>query len=300
MSQLKVLTQNAWAHYFATPIGQWNGVEGIASPVMSGINYIDRLNQLAEHIQKEQFDVVLLQEVFIAKFGLITIDNNFNQFTEKMLNCGLIYHTNPYESLGYVYGQNSGLVIYSKYKLNNEQFHSFQSSGEGLNSKGIVSALIILNDIQVLLLSTHLDSRDREHKINQLTEIRQFIKQQTSNSISRIIIGGDFNICPQVYHQGGYDDGTLYKTLVNDMKFNHLISAFDYEEEDYPITEGSATLDHFFISEDGLVVIDKKPVRFTNDIGESVSDHLGLAVTIKITDSHRSQTQMHADDRRIN
>ncbi len=59
------------------------------------------------------------------------------------------------------------------------------------------------------------------------------------------VVGGDFNICPQVVGRGGFDDGSQYRHLCTSMGrcgLRDLYSAGDSEA-----TQEDATLDHLFL-----------------------------------------------------
>ena len=68
---------------------------------------------LAQHILREQFDVVLVQEVFLLRLGPFILSGNFERFARALAKGGLIYHSNPLHTLPQYLGQNSGCAIFS-------------------------------------------------------------------------------------------------------------------------------------------------------------------------------------------
>eukprot|EP00658_Telonema_sp_P-2_P041826 TRINITY_DN29953_c0_g1_i1.p1 TRINITY_DN29953_c0_g1~~TRINITY_DN29953_c0_g1_i1.p1 ORF type:complete len:192 (-),score=16.98 TRINITY_DN29953_c0_g1_i1:26-601(-) len=88
-----------------------------------------------------------------------------------------------------------------------------------------------------------------------------------------IVVGGDFNMCPQVASEGGYDDGTQFKHLTDAMSSVNLRSVFEplhnprYQQDSSvsignddrpphqqlpPITIENCTLDHLYVPTTGI------------------------------------------------
>ena len=255
--RLKILTQNVWAHYFATPLGLIKPPEGVAAPAMLGMRYSARLSILAARIAEGKYDVVCVQELFLLRVGPFVYTSNFRLFAEHMAKAGYIYHTDPTESLPSHFGQNSGVCIFSKTPLTRMEAEVYHASDEkALNSKGFVCASVIVESlsrspVEVRVLSVHTDSRHWPSKILQLEQIKTKIasvktsSQRAKRSVE-FVIAGDFNVCPQRVGEGGYDDGGQYKLMAQQMKAAaDLEDAWD-EEESVP-TQGEASLDHIFI-----------------------------------------------------
>lgn len=100
--QIKILTQNIWCSYFA-----------------GGKNTNERIDVLTNHLSNDLPDIICFQECFIFGLGAFVYGNKFSYLHQKMLNLGYIYFNNPIITLPY-FGQNNGLIIYSKYKLINK------------------------------------------------------------------------------------------------------------------------------------------------------------------------------------
>jgi endonuclease/exonuclease/phosphatase family metal-dependent hydrolase len=307
---LRVYSQNCWCHYLATPIGQWRGVHGAASPVMSGIGYSARIDQLAHHIIEQKFDVVLIQEVFVCRLGPVILDGNFKRLAAALRHVGLEYHTDPMETLPAVYGQNTGTVIFSRFPLLATESHVFHKTAEGFNNKGFVAGRVAVEvgdgrTRDVLLVSTHLDARSWLAKESQIGQVAEYVATQRNNARTASkdqteVVAGDFNLCPQTTAEGGYDNGDNYTSLAGALRdAGGLVSAWELDHTagaaradmplaEYPVTEGDCTLDHIFLrGRDWDIVAPAKAVRFTDAAGNAISDHLGVTVTIKARQTSR-------------
>ena len=281
---LNVLTQNIWAHYFATPTSSPRGV-------MRGLDYQERISTFVSHIKRDEYDVLFIQELFLLRFGPFVYTTNFHYFVQKMNEIGFLYHTNPFLSLPKYFGQNSGVCVFSKYPLVEEGGIVYQESSEFLNNKGYVNASIMMKHpmnesllVEVILVCIHMDSRNWLSKKLQLQEIATTLinkkKKKTSTRIE-FIIAGDFNVCPQVLGMGGYDNGQQYQFLKSCM--SNISDLQDvWTEEESPVTEGHSTLDHIFIDKRHWRVLQQDVVHYKNSEGLAVSDHWGLAVDLSL------------------
>lgn len=79
-AELVIVSQNVWAHYFATPPAHFRGITGVAAPVMSGLAMGARLRALAAGLARAPADVVLVQELFLCRLGPLVLDGNFLLF----------------------------------------------------------------------------------------------------------------------------------------------------------------------------------------------------------------------------
>jgi endonuclease/exonuclease/phosphatase family metal-dependent hydrolase len=288
--RLRVYTQNVWAHHFATPLGCNN--EGAAAPVMPGLPYEARLRALATCISQADYDIICIQELFVLRIWPFVFASNFLLFSGLLRELGYSFCTDPSESLPF-YGQNSGVVIFSKYPLSNMKSEVYKHSAEPLNKKGFVCASVALSDpaVNVYIFSIHTDAKNWDAKRKQIEQIKNSIlaikedKNCNSGNLVDFILAGDFNVCSQTIGCGGFDDGTQYATLVSKMdEAAALKDAWNVNE--CVATEGDATLDHLFYDPVSWEVLEKEVVRYKEKgTGNSVSDHLGLTFDIKSTRS---------------
>ncbi len=140
------------------------------------------LDQIAEVLIRESPDIVALQEVDYNSFW----NGRFDHITYLAEKAGYQYyfsgnHTNRLQ-LSY------GTALLSKYPLTNQVSLNLVNY-RLLPAKGLVSATILVNDLEIDVTSLHLDFTSnllRKKQIEQLTEHQQSRKRTC-------IIMGDFN-----------------------------------------------------------------------------------------------------------
>ena len=115
-------------------------------------------------------------------------------------------------------------------------------------------------------------------------------EEQVEQEAAVLVVCGDFNVCPQVLGEGGYDDGAQYEFLVGVLGAAPLGLADAWTPAESEPTEDEATLDHVFLNKSACKVVGKSVVRITNEENYAISDHLGLAVEIDIVHDARSTT----------
>jgi exonuclease III len=131
-----------------------------------------------ENLIKE-YDIICLQENFCSIFGI-------NKYLKKNYNC--IYPAGSLFKL-----VDSGLTIYSKYKIDFIDFICFNNlkSVDKLSDKGFM--VIKLKDF--FIINTHLQANYTKTYNNtaktQLNTILEYIKL---NNMEKVLICGDFNI----------------------------------------------------------------------------------------------------------
>jgi endonuclease/exonuclease/phosphatase family metal-dependent hydrolase len=290
-SKLRLLTHNVWAHYFATPMKQPHA--GVAFPVMRGVGYEARLKALAAHIGTDGCDVVCVQELFLLRLGPFVFAANFRLFARLLAAEGYVHHTDPTTSLPLLFGQNYGVAIFSKLPLQNEHSETYTHSAEKLlNAKGFVCASVLLETVEVVLVSVHTDARNWASKEKQLEQVKNRIlctrKQSSSKQIECVAVG-DFNVCLQTEGNGGFDDGSQYTSLIGKMESNNMQDA--WTAKDSEPTEGEASLDHIFFDSTAWKLNSKQIVKYKDGSGESVSDHLGLMVHLELCVRDREETR---------
>ena len=108
---------------------------------MPGSQMSARLDVLAAHIAAASYDIVCIQELFLWKLCCCEGSANFTSFRQQLHEAGLVYHTNPHESLvGVCCGQNAGVVVFSRFPIIETQTVGFRKTAERLNAKGFVVA----------------------------------------------------------------------------------------------------------------------------------------------------------------
>ena len=123
--KIRVLSHNVWCHM----LQQW-----YTPPAAK------RLRCLAEEIRARDYDVVMLQELFLFRLGPLASTLAFEAFAQAMIASGYRLVADPRDSLPFV-GQNSGLAIFSKLDVEREPAsRSFAVTGEKVCHKGYVHA----------------------------------------------------------------------------------------------------------------------------------------------------------------
>ncbi len=131
-----------------------------------------------------KFNIILLQECFDETFeSLHKIFPDYNIYRGKLKNINLM---------------NSGLVILSKFPIENYKFHIYQycnlNTSDCLAEKGFISVDIKINNKIIKIINTHLQSsyhcRYDNYAFVQFDELNNYINSVKTD----YIIGGDFNI----------------------------------------------------------------------------------------------------------
>lgn len=251
---------------------------------MRGAAFENRLRLFGEYVRESGIDVVLCQELFLAKFCFHLSTRNFDMFADEMKNAGLIYQSDPATSMHARFiGQNSGLAMFSKWPLHNCRSMDFESTSETLNSKGFLCAdLFMKNDRRVHLVNAHLDARTWSSKEQQVAQIGRHLQaEQQAAEVKgehqpEFVVCGDWNLCPELAGSGGYGDGSEFKYLCETMASVGLEGLWRADESEG--THNRATLDHIFLRRAAWKDVEnnKQVVRCVNDKGLTISDHLGL------------------------
>ena len=142
----------------------------------------------------KQYSIILLQECFDDTFFTLTNDfPDYYIYRQKLNNINIL---------------SSGLVIMSKYPINNYSSYHFKNYNpctlDCLSQKGFLVAWVKINNQDICIINTHLQSSDYNRydvkAIAQLKEILDYINSINGSIINgsiingSFIIGGDFNI----------------------------------------------------------------------------------------------------------
>jgi len=274
---LKILTQNVWCHY---PMSFVPGKQ--CRHALRGRNINERLDILAEHIAEEKYDIVFIQELFIQKMWPFTSENrdNFRFFAEKLRQAGLIYRTNPEESLDdsrYV-GQNAGVAIFSRWPMKDHDSQDFEKTAESMNTKGFVTTVVevpVLEPekrspsmheggagggaraavqrqrsfsttydgpkISIQIVSAHLDARHWPSKQAQVTQIKDYFLAIKAQRQAED--DTRLIICGDlnICPQQIWDDGSQYDHLISEFSHLGLTDLWSAGESERIPTEGVGT-----------------------------------------------------------
>lgn len=177
---LTLMTHNLWLHYF------------VAAPYRAA-----RVKVFLSNLKNASSrpDVVVLQETFLLRLGPIVLFSYVKMLIEGMRELGYEWWSDPCITLPKFFGQNSGLLIFSRLPFRGVFQDVFKFSNEALNNKGLLCARIDLgSDRSMLVIGTHLDSRKPATRLMQLAQITTTMRLARRSATEPAIITGDLNI----------------------------------------------------------------------------------------------------------
>ncbi|GEM_PF-687994 len=208
------------------------------------------LDQIANIIKDSEADIIGLQEVD-ANFARSKFQNQLKYLADKL-------------SMNYVYGDNVNIIgakygngILSKYPIVSYENLKIPS---GREQRGLLSAVIDINDQKINFLNTHLGLTASER----LVQV-QAISKYLSTLSNEVILVGDFNT---MYNSREVHEISKKLTDVGYVTNNNYISTFE-------VPFVSRRIDYIFISSN----IEAKDYRI---IRERASDHYPIVADIKI------------------
>ncbi|XP_055069909.2 sphingomyelin phosphodiesterase 2 [Misgurnus anguillicaudatus] len=166
-----------------------------------GIRYLtklrkERFHMIGDLLYNEQFDVILLQEVWCETDVL---------FLKQKLS-SVYPHSHHFKS-GFI---GSGLVVFSKHRIQDAFLYRYSLNGypymaqhgDWFGGKAVGKILLDISGLAVHVFVTHLHAeycRERDsylpHRVVQAWELQQFIRH-TSAGADVVILGGDLNMHP--------------------------------------------------------------------------------------------------------
>lgn len=228
-----------------------------------------RLQSFAKGVSSS--DIVLLQELFIFKIGPWEWNGNYLELTKFMREEGFIYLANSERTTPQFFGQNSGLLIYSKYPIIKSKSWTYEQGSfkETFSNKGYILAQIQVGKYCVCVGNTHLDSGDIAIRKGQLREIFKSLWDHIVHSPSLVVLAGDFNIPGNDPEFDGVNSGTRQLGL-KEVFTEHLATYKD-----------GTCMDHMFISQN-VTVNYKNICKFVTVSNEPISDHYALWANLKL------------------
>ena len=168
----------------------------------------ERFDALAEVLKTEEYDLVLLQEVWVI--------DNYETLVEKTSDV-LPYHASSHidsvcsSIIVKWYQQNcAGLLILSKHPLDNVEFTQYESMGIGgvfgnfeqFVGKGVLEARLAIGNVSVDVFNTHLvsytedDGLDIDHNGIRANQVSTLLERIQASDADIKIFGGDMNAFP--------------------------------------------------------------------------------------------------------
>ncbi len=243
-------------------------------------NIFQRMNKIGELLQKEDADIIMLQEVHT--YFILNI-------LKKKLS------THPYVAYKrFLYGPKGGLVIFSKHPIEKTEYTDYKTRGSLFN-KSFVAHIIQngvlsckLKNMSLSILNTYMTpNMDYDHsKANRYAhyseaQIRQLaIMMKTAAAKGDTVLTcGDFNTDKNSYSY------TIFLDLseATDVFAQETIPT--KHQEFYPSHVKVDRLDHMFLSTKKKILETKhiftKKVPLANGTTAYLSDHMALEATIQ-------------------
>jgi endonuclease/exonuclease/phosphatase family metal-dependent hydrolase len=282
--QLRVMTQNLWLHHL------------VVAPQRSY-----RVSEFVAHIDEQQYHVVALQEVFLLRIGPFVLSHLLHQLISEMDSIGYHYWTDPTLSLPRYFGQNSGLMIFSRVPFAEQESSVFEQSDEILNNKGFIAIRIDhqthsqrLDSLHIVC--THFDSRRTSTKLLQAQQLGQRLHDM---QVFQVV--GDFNICRMFEHDTysrlldsiaagvhDIDNATPERGTYRPKPMALLLIlqtlTFGWFRPEFPNVTPPMALDHMFYTRHRLQASEQQIIDWRCDSGMPVSDHYGVISTITLLD----------------
>ena len=281
-SKFSILSQNTWCSF-----------------VYGGPKRKQRLQLLIDNISKDNPDILCLQEMFMFALGPFLVCGDFKYLHDELVNnMGYKYYSDPKQTLPTIWGGNNGLMIYSKYKINECKSYSFDNKiRRRFSAKGWISAKLKMdNDDTLQIINTHLEHSNRDYKLKQLDVIKETINNDDNGNDKYRMCLGDFNICSRHTFENDYQrPKRLYDILETIMSDNGLkYDLFNGVERTFRKTkeEPHSCWDHIFVNQNVKSIVDGTYVMDYSDDDLNMSDHYGLLVEM---DRDLSQNKLKVD-----
>ncbi len=241
-----------------------------------------RFHYLSETLNTEDADVILLQEVHL--YSLLRL------LKKKLTNF-------PYVSYKrFLYGPRGGLVIFSKYELDSENYLDYSIRGSFKNKTFVTriirnGALICgIKNLRFTFINTYITG-DFSHKWGEENKYSPVQREQLQELIAAIkhiqkegkevIIAGDMNI---------NSGSSLYKEFISSLDLTDAFkdsTTYTHHPEFLPEWANPPRLDHVFITDKHKTITSikthelfTKKVTLANGKESYLSDHIALKVSI--------------------
>lgn len=226
--------------------------------INNGSNNADWINELTEIINRENLDIVLLQEI---KPEWI---NNF--FNENF----------PGWKTYFSQDKCNTILIKNNY------------SAEQINFNKLKNAVFVYeNQNNLLLGNIHATYHDDNVKWRELRIVKDFLESNQSKSV---IVGGDFNICYEamktVFDDFRIDgeDGSWFTTVTKDNKGFSLSSDYDHFLYSKVDNKFKGSISRLLKDGEKKLNVGNRTFTTSKEYSEEISDHLPLTMSINIGD----------------
>jgi len=185
---INILTQNLWIHYLAPAPSKRKRLRA----------FIDFLRD-----HHREYDVLIIQEIFGLRLGCFVRCNELEFLVKSLYKMGYVHCTKPSGVLP-VFGQNGGIMLFSKFPLQFDDVWTFRRSDELMLRKGFAIAIANVplhgDRVYPLCIGTgHCDPYRPKVILSQIQQFSESVRTQCEHYRSQhgqrlpVIVGGDFN-----------------------------------------------------------------------------------------------------------
>jgi endonuclease/exonuclease/phosphatase family metal-dependent hydrolase len=218
-------------------IASWNV---FLRPSILNDGQMDRVESIAAYMESSNADVLVLQEVFHRRARKRMVKN---------LSKNYPHHTSVGPTT--IWGVNSGVMIFSKRKIDDEKRISFKGGigSDRMARKGAVAATLHIRHHKIHIIGTHMQAgggkKREEVRKRQLRRIKKLTEQLDSSGI--FIFAGDFNI---------RKDSRMFQSLQDSLDCNTLLpegdlqSTCSFSDEDDSESQSTAKWIDFILIRD--------------------------------------------------
>jgi sphingomyelin phosphodiesterase len=242
----------------------------------------ERTEWIIEHIEKSDYDIILLQECF---------DNKFIDAAQERLERKYPHSILP--NRPHWYKLSNGLMILSKYRLEKIENIVFKklSQSDIFTAKGAVLVKVSLDTQSLFIVNTHLqadydEKKYQEIRKEQLASIqKELIEKHLNGEDSKLLVAGDLNIEEDL-------ESLEYKSLAKEFRLKDWVYDFfkkpstSFDQKNFWNREykQSYRLDYFlanFTSKLFKISIEKPKKLFGNDEID-LADHYGISAEFSL------------------
>jgi len=276
-------------------IDSYVGLGNWLMPCQEELERYERVDEIAKWFETRDEDVIMVQELF-------TFHSRIRNAMYAASYCHYVATTSGLSG--------SGLAIYSKYPIEEDEFLPWPDYGTNsesmLDSKGVLYAKIRKGEEYVHVFNLHTtsttNSGSQSDRDDQFIQTRSLIDQKQINSNELILIGGDFNQNKYAEENGqeNYENmlGTLHAAAFerNEDQFNYTYDTVANALTRSKYYEGEThqeLLDYILYDTESVIPNDEssceiiRPVSTitddTDDPKSMLSDHLPVTCTISYT-----------------
>lgn len=252
---IQILTHNLWCHYLT-----------------HAPNKEHRIRHFVQNIAAENYDVVLIQELFIFNVLGYYVGQDLQRYViDEMKKVGYAYSVSGAPP-PFGFGQTSGLLILSKHPIITENERRWYRLDDFKTGKGFIHAVISIQDVDIHFFNVHLDAHHSEVRLMQLKELVKAIPNEDPAHPVPVVIAGDYNVMAWTNE---------YDRMMGIIKLKDIYNKSD-NITTTTHTRDDEIIDHVLVAPQ-IQVLEKQVMQYHDDKMNYVSDHMGIRTTLRIT-----------------